>query len=475
MESGFPQGAERERFEFVSGLRAAAVVGVLVFEVLALVPGIRFSHDFAHRAALSGWHGFELLLVLSGFGLAAPMLAARRRRGAAVWSFTRFTLGRIVRILPAFAVVLGALVLARHGLRNDGFSALAVQAEVTALFPLLLALFVFAPAIFGVFGALAMVAGLFTPGHAYDVGALLPFMLGIAAADVWARRIPLERFGWPALGLAAATGAGALVADPFFGSLPGPLHAHAFGLWNPLWSIAGVLLLIAAIGLRHFVRLGSLRGVAQLAALSYAIVLLAQPLGTLGFSEFGHALGTWTPAAAAAFVLLASWLLWFAVDRFFSGARHDALAAVFAARLPELAIRFGRPGAEPDARPVTRTAVSVDRPRRIGRAIASNRRAYGALPTMHPGMLATVIQRVGSQNDLRAEVEAAKERIGAARGGAYEHVPFVPAAAPQLAEFVSPQFPPRKIVSVAFVAPPAARAAKVRMHFGPQVRGARAT
>jgi hypothetical protein len=91
-------------------------------------------------------------------------------------------------------------------------------------------------------------------------------------------------------------------------------------------------------------------------------------------------------------------------------------------------------------------------------------------------MLATVIQRVGSQNDLRAEVEAAKERIGAARGGAYEAVPFVPAAAPPLAEFSAPQLPPHKIVSVAFVAPPPpVRAAKVRMHFGPQVRGARAT
>jgi peptidoglycan/LPS O-acetylase OafA/YrhL len=474
MERGFPEGAKRERFEFVSGLRAAAVVAVLAFELLALVPGIRLSHDLARRAAFSGWHGFELLLVLSGFGLAAPVLSARRRRGAAVWSVTRFALGRIVRILPAFAVVFGALVLARHGLANDGFSALAVQLRVTALFPVLLAVFVFAPLIFGVFGVLAVAAGLFTPAHAYDVGALLPFMLGIAAADVWARRISLERFGWPALGLAAAVGAGALFADPFFLSLPGPLHSHAFGLWNPLWSLAATLLLLAAMGRPQLARLGSIRGVAQLAAASYAIVLVAQPLGTFAFNQFGRALGDWTIVAAATLVLAAGGALWFAVDRFFSGPRHDALAGVFAARLPAFAVRFGRPGAEPNARPVTRLSAPLARPKRTGTAIASHARAYGALPTMHPGMLATVIQRVGSQNDLRAEVEAAKERIGAARGGAYEPVPFVPAAAPPLAEFIAPQLAPHKTVSVAFVAPPPARAAKVRMHFGPQVRGARA-
>ena len=57
--------------------------------------------------------------------------------------------------------------------------------------------------------------------------------------------------------------------------------------------------------------------------------------------RFSAALGAWSLPLAAAFALAAGAILWFAVDRFFSGARHDALVALFAERLPVAPRRRG--------------------------------------------------------------------------------------------------------------------------------------
>jgi hypothetical protein len=312
----------------------------------------------------------------------------------------------------------------------------------------------------------------------------LPFMLGIGLADVWARRIPLARFGWPALGLAVLIGTGALFADPLIASLPGPHAGGAFGLWNPLWSLALGTLLLASMARPELTRLGGRPGIVHLAVLSYAIVLVAQPVATLAFWRFAHDLGGWSVVLAVLSVLGAAAFLWFAFDRYFLGARHAALVAVLAERLPHGDLRFGKPAAagagSRESQPVV---VRSARPlvTRHAHAAAANAplaqppRAFGPLPTMHPGMLATIISRVGSNNDLRAEVEAAKTRIAASRNDRYDHIPFAPAAAPPAAEFRDSAMPPHKIVSVAFVAPRPIRAAKVRMHFGPSPRGARAT
>lgn len=502
----------RARFGWADGLRALAALSVLAFEIIRHVPGNHWSNSLLGRVALSTEHGFDALLVLSGLLLAYPVLDVLRREGSAELNVAAFAFGRALRILPAYYLVLAATALIPvaaatygigglshtgpspretalqalffgNGLGNDGFAALAVQVRLLAVFPLLLAAYAFAPAIFALLAGVALYADYATPAHHWGAGAAPALMLGIVAADVLVRKLRAARFAWPLAGLSAAV---AFALDPALAALPGPAANHTFMVWNPLWAVAAAALAVACARSAPAERIFAAHGFRELAGASFALVLVADPIATF---VLGHAAsaGFATALSAAGMALAAAFGLWSILDRSVTASRGArALVRAAGRRLGHAAtISLGAP------RPArVRTAVqdAPDAPFDAG---------FGALPTMHPGMLATVVQRVGSVEDLQAEIEAVKRRLAETASGAtaFSDAPALLSVPEQLVlareslaheddhaneaplegVLLPPVAPnPRKVVTLA-LGTNRPRRSSVRVSFGPTLEGARAS
>ncbi len=422
MVQGYVTGARREHFGYVPGLRALSALCILAYEVLKNAPGLGFPSVAAHRAALSTFHGFDLLLAISGFVLAAPLLRAFRARERTTLDVGRFLLDRLARTLPAYYAALAATVLAAfvasrlasagalhtlpgaraivlqvflagHGLGNDALRAVAIQLLIVAFFPALIAIYTARPGLFAALAALVVFGELFTPAHRLDLGAALAFMLGIVAADIIARDDKVGRF---ALATALLAGFAAFATDPLIATLPGARFGGNFGTWNPLWAVAAGALLVAAPRLG---RLLTVRELTELGDASYPIVLLGAPVAAL-VAVVSPSLGV--PMAALTGVgatLVAGVALWFAVDRFATRAAArsgfaDAIARYTGARVT---VRLGLLELNPS--PPLTSPLPATIPAMLQTSVT---------PTMHPGMLATVIHRVGSPQDLSAEIDAIK-------------------------------------------------------------------
>jgi peptidoglycan/LPS O-acetylase OafA/YrhL len=496
--------AERERFGWADGLRGLAALSVLAYEIIRHAPGLHWSTPLAQRAALTTAHGFDALLVLSGLLLASPVLTALRRSRTGTLNLARFALGRALRILPAYYLVLAATVLvplaaatygigglshtvpsardaalqaifAGNGFGNDGFTALCVQVRLLALFPLLLAVYAFAPAIFAMLAGLALYADYATPVHHWGVGGAAALMLGIVAADVLARGLSVARFAWPAAVLAAA---GAFALDPVIAGLPGPAADASFLVWDPLWALAAAALAVACAQTAVTARILGANGLGQLAGPAYALVLVADPLSSFALTHAAQGSSPWLPAGAAGMCLAAAFALWLIVDRAATGSRA-AHAFVDAA---------SRPFA--DAATMTLGLPLSTRRRAATAAAAQVEDAFGPLPVMHPGMLATVVHRVGSFEDLQSEIETIKRRLAeaASGGGAFYEQPGLvgvpeqlvlarndePVGALEGVVLGADESNPRKVVTLALGANRPQRPT-VRVRFGPALEGARAS
>lgn len=414
------------RFGYLDALRALAVVAILIYEIVGHAPGLLFPHPLAHRAAFAGLHGFELFLVISGFVLAYPALAALRGEGSASLDVRRYAAGRLVRILPAYCAVLAATIFfpyvaARYGLSafghtvalpdlrsigmqaifaeqhfgNDAFWALAVQVRTFLLFPILFAIYVRRPMAFFALLGVVVAADLFTAAHRYDAGAFAPFMLGIVAADWRVRRPAFARYALP---IAIAVIAAAFFADPAIAAFPGPRLGSGIENWNPLWAIAAFALVVGCGSLRWTERALSFPGLPQLGRCAFAIALVAEPVTAYLLRKATPTLGL--PAAAAnafAVAVVTGIVLWAAIDRRFADPAlwRPAVAALGAAikRLRD-AVQFGQLTFEFPALPEHASATCD----------------VIEMPAQPQTEVAMIIRRSGSPDDLASELRAAAAR-----------------------------------------------------------------
>jgi peptidoglycan/LPS O-acetylase OafA/YrhL len=111
--------SETSRIVGIDGLRALAVLGVMVFHA-----------DWLN--AQGGFFGVDLFFVISGFLITRLLLAELERSGTI--SFRGFYLRRARRILPAMSAVIAGAALAAVVLAPDALPLLRIDALASALF-----------------------------------------------------------------------------------------------------------------------------------------------------------------------------------------------------------------------------------------------------------------------------------------------------------------------------------------------------
>ena len=432
------------RLGYIDALRAIAVAAILLYEIVKHAPGLLFPHPIAHRAAFAGLHGFELFLVISGFVLAYPALAALRTEGAALLDVRRYAFRRLARVIPAYYAVLAVTILlpyaaARYGLTafghpaelpplrsivtqalfaeqhfgNDAFWALAVQMRAFLVFPILFAVYVRRPIVFVAIAAAAMSADLFTTAHRFDLGALPAFMLGIVAAD-WRVRTPvIARYALP---LAIVWFVAAFFLDPFVSTLPGPRLMSGIENWSPLWTLGAFALVVGCGSLRSAERTLAFPGLPQLGLAAFAIVLVGEPVTSYVMRKATPTLGL--PAAAAnAYVIavVAGIVLWLAIDRRFADpAMYRRAIEQLGAFIRSVRgkMRLGTLTFETPPLPPAETPSECD--------------VIEMTPTPAPahGDVAMLMKRSGSADDLASEIRAAAARFD--KRGSFDSFYFDP-------------------------------------------------
>lgn len=118
-QPGPAPASDTSRIVGIDGLRALAVLGVMVFHA-----------DWVH--AQGGFFGVDLFFVISGFLITRLLLAELERSGTI--SFRGFYLRRARRILPAMFLVIAGAALAAVVLAPDALRLLRVDALASALF-----------------------------------------------------------------------------------------------------------------------------------------------------------------------------------------------------------------------------------------------------------------------------------------------------------------------------------------------------
>jgi len=300
--TGSPSG----RLAAVDGLRAVAVLAVVAHHA-GLLP-----HGYGTR-------GVDLFFVISGFCLSLPTLLALQAGKPFLFDRWRFGLGRVARIVPPYYAALalfGVLSWTSFGLPsvlqpatrfewledalfwtstapayNASFWTLGVEALWYVLFPATLTLYVRSKAGFAAVALFAYL-GYWVDPDLVAVGALPCFMLGIVAADLYARgkaSSPLYAV------LALATLVAATLTDP------STFHGH------PIWHVAAFFTLLAGVGALR--RVASWRPLAAIGVASYSIYLIHQPV-VLYLTRYNI---PW--AMCAALGVGAGVAFWFAVER----------------------------------------------------------------------------------------------------------------------------------------------------------------
>jgi len=432
-ESVPPSDTVQVRFAEIDGLRALAIIAALVYETTRFAsPGAHWPPVLARVFADSG-QGLSLFFLLSGFVLAYPAFATKRIDGAAYLDLGRYIVKRVVRFYPAYLVVLaltfivpplalqyGLPALATgssglvpsafvrnaffvgSGLGNDGFRILALEARWCLLFPALLLFWARLPRVFlGVAGIAAAVDLFVGPAHAAGLASLVPFMLGIAAADIRAGHLRFERIGFIVAAVAALA---AVVMEPFAAVLPGPLAAAGALRFDPLWSVALFGLLVGA-GTSSFVeRVLSLHVLRLLGAASFGIALVMVPVSSFIVRQVLSTVGQGAAAANAALTsILLGFVIWQLADRWFAEGNLRREIADVAGPWLDYVLRLIH------ADRVTLGALpsSVAEPTTHGPVDA----AFYAPPPRSDGDLTVVSQRTGSAEDLAAEIMEMKKRL----------------------------------------------------------------
>jgi peptidoglycan/LPS O-acetylase OafA/YrhL len=429
----------RTRFGDVDGLRALAIAAIVAYQVARSAGLPQVAPALAHLASDAS-QGLALFLALSAFSLAYPAFAVLRADGAAYLDVGRFAIKRFLRVYPAFlAVTIVAAALhplailvnfpalshdvasttlaefARNALfiddttGNDGARAVSLALRCYLAFPFLLALWARAPRIAI---AVAVVAGgldvATAIGHRITLGAIVPLVLGIAAADARAQNLRVQRVGLP---LAAVAAALAFALEPRIAALAGAVGAPDALRVDPLWSIA-CFGTIAGIGASRLLeRIVGFAPFRLLGAASYAISLVAMPVAAFAVKEAPGSLGKPALAALAAGGALAvGFALWQIVDRWFAA---DGIRRVAADRPGEIAdrvlaiVRLSRVVIGSPVRPVGADKSSFEEAPRPDPAIA----LYAPPPRPAPVNLAVLSTRTGSADDLAAEIMETKRRL----------------------------------------------------------------
>jgi peptidoglycan/LPS O-acetylase OafA/YrhL len=412
----------RIRFGDVDGLRAIAILLVAAAAILRLTThGLPPALEALARV---GSQGLALFLVLSGFTLAFPVMAVLRQDGRTYIDVGRYAIRRFLRIYPAYVVglILTALLapfavkyaatgfahvtpagfianlfFAGDGFGNDGFRALGMFARAYLFFPALVLLWSRKPLVFtGLIAALALI-DVATPAHELAIGAFVPFMLGIVAADFRAQAHRLRRLGPVFLGAGVVL---ALLLDPLLRALPGARFApHALGV-DPFWSLAAFGLVVTAATYRPLEHACSFWMLRVVGASSYALSLVVVPTAALlaGLSP------NFAVAIAVPVCFVVGFAYWQLVDRWFNdgdfrrnvaasaaGPIDDVLAQVRADRV------FLGAAVEGDAAHDHQEEFVPD--------------FYAPPPRPTVADLAIVSRRTGSPDELAAEILETKARL----------------------------------------------------------------
>ena len=210
--------AGRRRIEYIDGLRAIAVLGVLFYHAHASFRIAGHIHTYSLPDALidEGRHGVDLFFVISGFCLSYPVLNRLAAGKDAAFSTPLFFAKRLFRIVPPywsaalFFVLLGAAMaligqplpdaMQAHTwpdllgqfffldrderFSNGSFWTLAVEARWYLLFPLIITLWIQWRRLFWLVAATCFLLYHLTTAKALDFALLPAFMLGIVAADI---------------------------------------------------------------------------------------------------------------------------------------------------------------------------------------------------------------------------------------------------------------------------------------------------
>lgn len=317
------------RIQHVDGLRALAVLSVLLYHATKTLPNSAWFSQ--------GRHGVDLFFVISGFCLSYPILSAIARSAKANFDIPSFLAKRVVRIVPpyfaaivAFATLTVALLALHKPLpemitavspldilkqfffldynsnySNGSFWTLAVEARWYLLFPIVLWLFVTRRKAFWLVAALSFFiyhftrlggAGFVSSPPGMDFATLPDFMFGIVAAEMHVRKDARAAYAFlaiPALLL------------PTLLSHGGDVVQDAID-----WQLISVAVVLTVGHYQMLGRVFSWKPLAFVGVASYSIYLYHEPvLGTLE-----HVFHVAWPAAAAA-SLAAGVIAWYLVER----------------------------------------------------------------------------------------------------------------------------------------------------------------
>lgn len=475
----------RIRFSEIDGLRALAIVAVVLYEATRLAaPSSAWAPALA-RLFSDASQGLPLFFLLSGFLLAYPALATLREDGRTYLDVGAYFVKRLLRIYPAYLLVLGLafivpplamqyglpalasgspvlgtqafvhnLFFFGDGLNNDGFRALALEARWYLVFPLALLLFARAPRVFFVAMIVAGGTDLFVAGaHARGVGALVPFMLGIIAADIRAGHHRFERYAFATAGVAAVA---AVLAERYLALLPGPLGAPGALRIDPIWSVAMFGLLVGAGTSSIVERVLAVRIFRLIGAASYGTALVVVPVSSFIVRQIALNVGAPGIAANGAMLsFLVGIVVWQLADRWFADGTLRRDAALIAGPWLNAVLHVVRAdrvwlGAPlPIEGEVPVSEVAVDH-------------LFYAPPPRSDGELAVVETRTGSPEDLAAEIMETKKRLSDRTTAIFEGTD-APTPEPAPAPALKPGFyrrPAAEKAPATIALPPAAAKAK---------------
>ena len=290
----------------VDGLRAFAVLGVVIYHALAW-EHVRTGVPLA-AAANVGARGVDLFFVISGFCLAFPHVVMKTNVRTVSIDLRAFLMRRFTRIAPSYYVALGifgilacssfglpadlpgaihaipplaefvadaAFAPSPNSVFNSVFWTLGVEMRWYFAFPLLMMLYARSRALFTMVGLCGYAA--FALGVPFEDLAMLPcFMLGVIAVDV-VRNIQNER-----VFIGAAAAASSMLA---IGTIAQYVIGGAYNHADPFWHLASFFVVVGAAS-KPVVRVLSWRPLIEVGRASFSIYLVHLP--TIAFLVRHH-------------------------------------------------------------------------------------------------------------------------------------------------------------------------------------------
>ena len=335
-----------ERLEWLDGLRALAVLSVLVDHLIVNTPRLYGQANLSSFNPASIWregsHGVDLFFVISGFCLALPSMRKLAAGGTAGFDVARFYAKRLARILPPYwaaigLFALGILALPALGLplplsisprvnaadilrqalfidrdtrfANASFWSLAVEMRWYFVFPLALWCWIRAPRLFTTILFGSAFGYMFTRTHNLDQGTLPGFLFGIIAADLAVRRAAAMRtvvlVGFAAIVFALLTQSVSTMPD-----VEGIERAAFWMQTNVGWQAAAFALVLAVARHGALRCIFSWRPLVAVGTASYSIYLVHEPvIGTVAtlLAPFSLPISLTLSAAVAIFAGFGFW------------------------------------------------------------------------------------------------------------------------------------------------------------------------